>query len=237
MTRPHTTIAEQLDMARLAIANTLGDAEIQSLVAALGYPAEKMSQGRALYEAAVSAVNAQQAAAGAQQEASRAHDEAKEVARDAYQALSKVARAVMLTDKARRTAMGLNGPMPRTTAGFIAAATTLFDNAQGIPELAEYGYDAERLAAERARITAYIDADNRQEAAKGAAQQATREQEQALRALNEWTVQYIKIARVALREKAQLLEKIGVAARTSKTQAQREAPHRAAATRAAKTTE
>ena len=60
-----------------------------------------------------------------------------------------------------------------------------------------------------------------QEAAKGAAQQATREQDAALHALDAWRAQYIKIARVALRYKPQLLEKIGVAARTAKTPALR----------------
>jgi hypothetical protein len=48
------------------------------------------------------------------------------------------------------------------------------------------------------------------------------------------STQYLKIAKVALRGKKQLLEKIGVAARTSKTAAQRAAPKKSAATRAAK---
>jgi hypothetical protein len=45
----------------------------------------------------------------------------------------------------------------------------------------------------------------------------------ALALLDAWRAQYIKIARVALRGEPQLLEKIGVAARTSKTSAQRAA--------------
>jgi hypothetical protein len=49
-----------------------------------------------------------------------------------------------------------------------------------------------------------------------------------------WVAQYLKIAKVALRGKKQLLEKIGVTARTTKTAAQRAAPKKAAATRAAK---
>jgi len=52
--------------------------------------------------------------------------------------------------------------------------------------------------------------------------------------MNEWVAQYLKIAKVALRNKRQLLEKIGVAARTTKTASQRAAPKKAAATRAAK---
>ena len=37
----------------------------------------------------------------------------------------------------------------------------------------------------------------------------------ALQSLHEWTAQYRKIARVALREESQLLEKIGIVVRTS----------------------
>ncbi|MBN1310327.1 MAG: hypothetical protein JXB30_02830 [Anaerolineae bacterium] len=232
MSKPKNTIAEQLNRAQLAIANTLGDEEIQTLVTALGYPAEVMSEGQVLYKAAVLAVNAQRAAAGAQQDATQEQSEAREVAQDAYQALAKLARAIFVDDKARLEALGLRGEMPQATAEFIAAAITLFENAKGVPELVDYGYDADRLAAEHTKITAFVEAENRQEAAKGTAQQATREQDEALKALNDWVAQYIKIARVALREKTQLLEKIGVTARTSKTQAQREAPQKAAATRA-----
>lgn len=70
-------------------------------------------------------------------------------------------------------------------------------------------------------------------AGKGAAQQATADQESALAAINSWTAQYLKIAKVALRHKKQSMEKIGVTARTTKTAAQRAAPQKAAATRAA----
>jgi hypothetical protein len=61
-TRPKTKIASQLNAARLAISNTLADAEIQSLVAAYGYTAEKLAAGKQLYDTATAAVNAQTAA-------------------------------------------------------------------------------------------------------------------------------------------------------------------------------
>ncbi len=204
MTRPKTTIAEQLNAAQLAINNSRADAEIRALVSGFGYSAETLSEGCNLYERAQAAVNAQKLAAGTQQDATQALLEARKVATDAYQALAKVARAVC--DPAQLTALGLSGKMPNDTAGFLTAAYTLFDN-----------------AAERGKITTYDEANQRQEAAKGAAQQATREQDAALQALNEWMAQYLKIAKVALREKPQLLEKLGVAARTSKTSAQRAA--------------
>ena len=98
--------------------------------------------------------------------------------------------------------------------------------------MADYGYNSVKLQSERIKIAAYDTANQQQEAAKGAAQQSTREQDWALQALNAWKAQYLKIAKVALSGKPQLLEKLGVLARTSKTAAQRAAPKKASATRA-----
>jgi hypothetical protein len=233
-TKPMHSIAGQLNAGQLAISNSLSDPEIQSLVAQFGYPADKLNEGKALYDCALSAVNAEKAAAGTQQESTHVLEQAEESARDAYQALAKVARAVFLKDKSQLNALGLNGSTPKDTAGFLASAYTLFDNARTLSALADYGYDSPKVQSERLKIVAYDTANQQQEAAKGAAQQATREQDAALQALNDWTAQYLKIAKVALSGKPQLLEKLGVLARTSKTAAQRAAPMKASATRAAK---
>ena len=234
MSRPKQTIAQRLNAAQLAIGNSLSDAEIQSLVAEFGYPEAKLGAGNILHDAALTAVNASKAVAGAQQQSTQALAQAEKTARDAYQALAKVARAVFIKDKAQLAALGLTGAAPKDTAGFLAAAYALFDNAQSVPALADYGYEDSKLRSERAKIAACDSANQNQEAAKGAAQQAAREQDAALKALDEWTAQYLKIAKVALRGKRQLLEKLGVRARTVKTAAQRAAPKKAAAARVAK---
>jgi len=221
MSKPKTTIAEQLNAAQLAINNSLADEEILELVSGFGYSGEALSAGCELYERALEAVNRQRLAAGTQQKATQALLEAQKVAADAYQALAKVARAVC--DPSQLTALGLSGKTRRDTAGFLAGAYTLFTNAASLGSLSGFGYNAGKLTAERGKITTYDEANLRQEAAKGAAQQATREQEAALEALNQWTMQYLKIAKVALRENPQYLEKLGVIARTSKTASQRAA--------------
>jgi hypothetical protein len=213
MSHPKSTIAEQLHAAELAIGNSLIDAEIRLMVSAYGYTAEKLHEGHILFEAARTAVSMQEITAGAQRATTQSLELARDQAFDAYQALSKVARAVL--DSASLVALGLTGPMPRSTAAFLTVADTLFDNAAHFETLAHYGYNASRLAAERARITAYAHANQRQEAAKGAAQQATVGQEAALETLNRWTAQYLKIARVALRDRPQLLEKLGVTVRNT----------------------
>ena len=128
--------------------------------------------------------------------------------------------------------------MPRTIAAFLSAANTLFDNASADTDikqkLATRGYDNMKLAQERARIKAYDNADDVQEAAKGANQQATSDANAAMKRLNDWTSQYLKIAKVALSEKKNPLEKLGKSVRTTKTASQRVAPAKEAATRKAK---
>lgn len=214
-TNSNDSIAGRLNAAQMAISNSLADAEIQSLVAGYGYSSDKLNAGQSLYYSALAAVTAQKAAAGAQKQSTQEMDAAEVSARDAFLSLSKVARAIFKNDKARLTALGLTGKAPDNTAEFLAAASALFDNAAGAPTLAEYGYELVRLESEKAKIAAFNLANQRQQAAKGAAQQATREQEAAMTSLDAWRAQYVKIARVALREKRQLLEKIGVLARTT----------------------
>jgi hypothetical protein len=231
-TKPVTTIPQQLNAAQLAITNTLADPEIKAAVAQFGYTPAKLNAGKKLYDTALAAVNAQKSGKGDQKTATADLKAAETEARDAYQATAKVARATLGKDGL--ATLGLTAKEPRDTAGFIQAGYTLFDNAAKSGLLADFGYDADRIAAERAKIAAFDTANQAQEMAKGAAQQASQDQEAALTKMNEWVAQYLKIAKVALRGRRQSLEKIGVLARTTKTAAQQAAPQKAAVTRAAK---
>jgi antitoxin (DNA-binding transcriptional repressor) of toxin-antitoxin stability system len=214
--RPLKSYGDYLNAARVTIENSLSDVEIAGLVGEFGYPTAKLNDGKALLDAAAQKVNDQQAATGAKMSATQAFKDADKSARDAYQALAKVLRAIYQGNPAALTERGLTGPMPKSVGDFILAANILFVNSIKNPtELADYGYTVAKLTAEQAKIQALEDAEDAQEQAKGAAQQATQDQETAVLALRLWLSQYIKIARVALRHKKQLLEKLGIPARTT----------------------
>lgn len=222
-TKSQFSIAERLNAAETAVSNSLAIPEIQAALAEHGYTAEKLNEGRALCEAARAAVDAQDLARSAQMAATKEAREADLIARDAFQALAKTVRAILKDDPARLAAFGLTGPEPITTAGFLNAAETLFNNASSMPSLAEYGYDPTRLAAEKAKVTRFRLAELKQEDVTGQAQAATRVQDAALEAMDEWRAQFIKIARVALRDMPEQLERIGIPERTTPTEAQRAA--------------
>ncbi|MGC1377355.1 MAG: hypothetical protein WA821_14080 [Anaerolineales bacterium] len=221
MPHPKITTNDQLGAAKLVIDASLADAEIKELVGAYGYNDQKLAAGKQLYESANAAVTAQGIAESAQLAASDALAAAKTPAVDAYQSLAKTARATL--PASALPGLNLGGRMPQGTNAFCAAAGQLFDAAASLGALAEYGYDAAKLSAERAKISAYEDANRLQETAKSRAVTATREQNAALTALNQWLAQYVKIARVALRAKPDLLKRLGVVSRVGPTAAQRAA--------------
>jgi hypothetical protein len=217
------SIAQQLTDAHLLIYNSLVDPEILARVAAFGYRIDKLNTAKALHKAAEDAFNTQKARSGDQQQITADLAEAQAAAHDAYQALAKVARAIFIKDRGRLSILGITGGrVPQSIAGFLGAARILFNNAADLTELADYGYDAAKLASERLKITALEELNQRQESAKGAAQQATVEREAAFQALHEWTAQYRKIARVALRDNPPLLEKIGIPVRPPKRAVRKE---------------
>lgn len=230
------SIAERLNAAQIAINNAIADPEIAAAVAEFGYTPEKIGEGKQFLDAAVAALNAQKVAAGAQRISTVALKKAEKKARDAYQALAKVARACL--NKAQLTSLGLNRAEPKPIAAFLTAAYALFDNARTVPEvseiLAEHRYNETKLNAGRELIVAFDTANQQQEVTKGNAQQATQDQNEAMKTLHEWYAKFIKIAKVALRDQKQMLEKLGVTSRTSKTAAQRAGAQKAAETKAAK---
>ncbi|GIV45314.1 MAG: hypothetical protein KatS3mg036_0132 [Ignavibacterium sp.] len=232
------SISELLTSAQTVIFNSLADPEILGYVSKYGYTKEKLEEGKQLYEAAVEAKNNQTKAAGAQYQATEVLKKIEKIAREAYLDLAKVARAVFKDDKSRLAQLGITGKMPLKTADFLNVSMNAFNNALTIPEildsLTHFGYDEAKLNSEKQKIIDFEQANLRQEAAKGAAQQATKDQEAALNALDKWLSQYVSIVKVALKDNKQLMEKLGIRVYSGKTKAQREGVKKAQATKANK---
>ena len=228
-------IAQQLKRAETAFGNSQTDAAISALVVKYGFTSQRLKDGINLHSTAVSAVDDATAAVGARRAATEHVAETLGEARDAYQSLAKVSRAIFKGDEGILTALGLDKPMPRPAAAFAQAAHTLFNSGSYTPpmrdKLAGHGYDSAKLSTERGRIGEFNFAKSNQESAKGAAQQAKQDQRTALKELRGYYSTYVKVARVALREKPELIETIGVLHRSTRTKAQRQGPKKAAETR------
>ena len=230
--------AELVNAAQVAINNTLSDSEILTLVSKRKYDQARMNQGKQLLDAVVAKTAEVAEKEGEQKQLGEECQKAKGEAEEIFQDLAESARTLFRAKGPERTKLGLIGTMPTKTGAFLKAGRTLFENAQtdaGMAEkLADVGHDAASLADGKAKIEAHDKAHQAHKKATGATQQATQEKNQAVKALRQWLSRYLRIAKLALKGKPQLREKIGIVVRTGKTEAQAAAPKKAAATRAAK---
>ena len=234
MRRPKAAISERLAFASVALANAAAP-EILAPLSVYGFNPVRLEEARLMQQVASEAVTRQVAAVGEFRTATARLLRVGREATGAYQGLSRASKAAFKKFPEILATLGLVGPMPRTHAAFITMGLALFDNALATPSvgaaLVRYGYTTERLTAERAKILALIEERRVQGAAKGAAQQATAEQNAALAALEEEMSALRAMAKVALRDQPQLLEKLGIVQRTGRTPAQRAGAKKAASTR------
>ncbi len=235
MTSTKKAITEQLAAAGMAIHNTQANGRLGELMAAFGYDTAKLQQGDDLLQKARTAMEVQSCAQSAWQTATMTLATAEGEAHDTYQALSQVVRAAFGLGHPALGGAGIDHPMPRRQKVFLGMATLLFNNVMATADLAaavaQFGYTTQKLTDERAKIMAMTAALEARESAKGLAQQATVNQAAALLALDRWLRAFRRVAKVALRGEDQLMEQAGILARSGRTEAQRQAPAKAAATR------
>ena len=228
-------ITQQLNNAHLAIRNAQRNEVIAAALAGRGYGETELADGLTLYNAADIAVDHQDTTEGEQLEASANYKGSRAKARGAFQEMARTCRALWLRQPARLTKIGLDKPMPHADADFLKAGRTLFkaeNYDQGMRvQIGKHGYNAQKFTSDLAKIEALDAANQTHESAKADAKQAVKDQNAALRDMDYWLAQFLKIARVALADKPTLLGKLGVLVRSSRTKAQKQAPTKAAETR------
>jgi hypothetical protein len=232
VSKPVTTQAKRLNFAKKVVTNGQKVPEIKTAMAEYNYTTAKYTHAKTLIATVEEGLSERSIERGGQKGATVDEHIAQQEASAAYQGVAQLANKRLTP--AQRTELGLPARQPRKTATFITTAYTVLDNLATTGLLADYGYTADKIAAERAKIEAYEQADQAQAEAKGAKEQGTKDQEAAFAELDAWVTAYVTIAKTALRKQPQLLEKLGIKVRSSKTKAQRAAPKKAAATRAAK---
>ncbi len=218
--KKYTSYTQQAILMRseLVVAGHRSDADIRTAMAPFGYNDaaiqaldEALGAGRAVVAMATRK-------RGEYQQSTRNTRAAFREGRDAAATFALVCRETLKDDPGALAALGLNaGAAPQALDAFLLYADTLFASALSAPQavkekLATRGYNDARLTAEKAKIAALHTANQRQEQARGAAQDLTPQQRKTLADLDDATMTYRKIARRALKPRPQLLEKLGVKA-------------------------
>ncbi len=215
-TKPKQSIADRLAAARLAIEGAMTDPEIQAALSVFGYDQARIEKGLALYQETRSLNEAQMARYGDQYDATANMNSAFEIADSAFAVSRRIARIAMKDNPKALGWLRLNESRKKSFAKWAVQAEAFYNNLLAEPaliaEMGRFGYDQSRLEAEVAQVRAAISADVTQEGAKGQAQEGTLMRDEELDALDEWMSDFKAIARIALTDNPQRLEKLGFGA-------------------------
>lgn len=200
--------------AQLAIDSALANPELQDYLTPFGYPPDELSNGRALYDAAFSAHSKQKQDQAEQLGATAELDRLREAVNKTYIRHVKLARVAFKKETVAVAKLALSGERKRSFTGWLGQVqqfyTALAGDTQLQQRLERFGVTADLIAQVQADIQAVIEANVTRETERGEAQQATKDRDAALDALLDWHSDFIAVARIALEEKPQLLETLGI---------------------------
>lgn len=210
----YQSIPDRLNEAEVALQNARQDQILLNALAELGYDQAALEEGQALLEDAQKAQQTMTAEYSEQYEATEALEDAFETANSTYIRHIKIARVALKEDRGAAEALKLSGRRKRTMSGWLGQARTFYDNALAdddiLDALAEFNVTSEDLTQARAQVEAVAEANSTQEKEKGNAQDATEARDAAVEALDEWMSDFYAIARIALSDQPQQLEKLGL---------------------------
>ena len=237
----NSSIADQLENARRILSGARdGGPELADRLAQVGYDATTVRAGRALYEAADEALTATRSERGDQFGATTTVTALREKVEGQCKTLEQIAATVFKNNpdatkslglgegqkaRPRKVAAATDGAatkppashLSRAQAAFFVRARILYGNAlkdQDIAaELAKVGYPQPRLEAEFGDLTALEAADIKQEGEKAEAKGSTAAQKAALTQLNDWISRFSGIVVPALKDRPELLDKMGLKVR------------------------
>lgn len=211
-------IADKLLKYSICIDNARSDRDIQSKLSTFGYTAEKLTIGKTMLEVCDVLVKTQIKEYGDQFEATNVLNALWKTAENAYINSLKIARIAFVDDASAQAALLLNNKRKDSLSGWLQQSESFYANLIASESfktrMSAYGYTNEKLLAEQQQITNLKTAKLNQEKEKGQAQQATLNRDKKLDELDAWVSDFIVIARVALEETPQYLEKLGILERS-----------------------
>jgi hypothetical protein len=208
------TIATKLHSIENGILGVLNNPEIQNKLTAYGYTAERIAEGKQLLEAVTSLIAAQVNEYGEQYAATDEQDKFLTATYANYMIAVKVARVAFKKQPDMLARLSLTGERPRSLSGWLRCARILYTNLLDTPDalaaITAFGYTAEQLQQELSNVNAVENLHSQQLSKKSAAQQTTQERDKAFDELCNWYSDFRAIARIALYDKSQLLEALGI---------------------------
>ena len=200
--------------AQVAIDNALTDTEIGPLIAEYGYDEARLNEGKSLLTTIQNLQQKQIREYGEQYAASDFLKNKWGEANALYMKHVKIARVALPDERGSHQKLSLSGTRKESLSGWLAQSNQFYINALAdtdiLTKLNNFGITQAKLQQGQQLVQEVEAANTSQKKEMGEAQQATKDRDDALDKLADWLSDFIAIARIALEDRSQLLEKMGI---------------------------
>ncbi len=215
MKRRKRDLASRTAAARLAIDNLCRDQQGKEQMAQYGYDEHRIGQLRAMLDRLEKLRNQRMQALAEQHRASDALKAGRAWADKYYKNLLKIARVAFADSKGAWERAGLSGRRDRTFAGWLVQARQFYegiahDDAM-LKMMGRYGVTGAKLRAGLDMVSEVEKLDRAHKAMMAHTRQAGLDLRQAAKAFNKAMSAFYAIARVALENRPDLLNAMGIA--------------------------
>jgi hypothetical protein len=209
----YETIDSYLSAAKVALTNS-SHPQIAPVLAEYGYPDSIIAEGLALHTDAEKKQKDQVKEYGEQYTATDALAKAIAAANAPYIEQLELSRIAFKNQRGVLAELAATGERKKNQAGWLSDATTFYSNLLAKPEyvavIAKFGQTKEKLNTAFDLIKAANAALAARTKESGEAQTATKLRDAAIDLFDEWYSDFIAVAKIALKNKPELLEILGI---------------------------
>lgn len=210
MPAPYHSIEDRLNRYLTGLTNARDVPELQSRVALYGYIPDKLNQMLNKRQQAFDLYLAQKTEYSEQHAATAAFEQAWKTAHETYMRLVRLGRILFQDEHAVFVKLTLNEERKRTFSGWLAQANTFFSNLlsdqNALTKYGQYNTPLAAVNAAKALVNAAEQANIIQAKETGEAQQATRERDGKMDALDSTMSEFYALAELACEDAPDLLE-------------------------------
>lgn len=210
MPAPYHSIEDRLNRYLTGLTNALDVPELQSRVALYGYTPDKLNQMLTQRQQAFDLYLAQKTEYSEQHAATAAFEQAWKTAHETYMRLVRLGRILFRDDHAVFVKLTLNEERKRTFSGWLAQANTFFSNLlsdqNALAKYDQYNTPPTAINAAKVLVDVAEQANIIQAKETGEAQQATKERDGKMDALDSAMSEFYALAELACEDAPELLE-------------------------------
>lgn len=205
---------QYLFMVNQLFTNSISDDEIRNAVGEFGYSEKKLAEGKRLYEDLDAIASEHNRKIGEKSTLHIAKQNKQKAVNRLYMKYLKIARIAFVDNVEAKNALLLDGVRERTYKKWYfqvhVFCSNLLENKEFLPFMESYGVSVTHIQDLKKQLNELSELTDKSMKLTGMVRMLTQKKQKQTLEVQNWVSDYIKIARIALEDAPQNLQKIGI---------------------------